>query len=93
MFPVIEVKAEDAESIEQLGTKSKFWYRDGNKRMLFKAEDRGTGEDWAEKIACELCALLGLPHVHYEMAFDSAAMRTRCCVSDMYATPFVISSR
>jgi hypothetical protein len=36
--------------------------------MLFKAEDRGTGEDWAEKIACHLCKLLNLPHVHYELA-------------------------
>jgi len=36
--------------------------------MLFKAEERGTGEDWAEKVACQLCELLGLPHVHYELA-------------------------
>jgi hypothetical protein len=36
--------------------------------MLFKAEERGTGEDWAEKVACELAALLGLPHVRYDLA-------------------------
>lgn len=59
-----------AEAVEYLGTKSKFWYRDGDRQMLFKAEERGTGEDWAEKIACELCALLGLPHVRYDMAMD-----------------------
>lgn len=38
--------------------------------MLFKAEDRGTGEDWAEVVACHLCALLGLPHVEYELAAE-----------------------
>jgi hypothetical protein len=36
--------------------------------MLFKAEERGTGEDWSEVVACHLCELLGLPHVHYELA-------------------------
>lgn len=70
MFPVIKVRSSVAEAVEYLGTKSKFWYRDGDRPMLFKAEERGTGEDWAEKIACELCALLGLPHVRYEMAMD-----------------------
>lgn len=38
--------------------------------MLFKADDRGTGEDWAEVIACHLCALIGLPHVEYELASE-----------------------
>lgn len=60
---------------EQLGTKPKFWYRDGERRMLFKAEERGTGEDWAEKLACELCGLLGLPHVHYELAVESESQK------------------
>jgi hypothetical protein len=71
MFPIICVDSRIAESLEPLGTKPKFWYRDGGRRLLFKAEERGTGEDWAEKIACELCALLGLPHVHYELATDT----------------------
>lgn len=70
MFPVIEIRSSMAEAVEYLGTKSKFWYRDGERQMLFKAEERGTGEDWAEKIACELCTLLGLPHVKYDMAVD-----------------------
>ncbi len=38
--------------------------------MLFKADDRGTGEDWAEVITCELCRLIGLPHVDYELAVE-----------------------
>ncbi len=60
--------------MEPLGTKRKFWYIDDrDRRMLFKAEERGTGEDWAEKIACELCGLLGLPHVSYDLAKDVSA--------------------
>ena len=70
MFPVIEVRSSMAEAVEYLGTKSKFWYREGDRQMLFKSEERGTGEDWAEKVACEFCRLLGLPHVRYEMAMD-----------------------
>lgn len=71
MFPIVSVDSRLALNIEPLGTKRKFWYRDGGRRMLFKAEERGTGEDWAEKIACELCRLLDLPHVHYELAVET----------------------
>lgn len=70
MFEVVRVDSLRAEALEPLGTKRKFWYLEGDRRMLFKAEERGTGEDWAEKIAAELCDLLGLPHVHYELAYD-----------------------
>jgi hypothetical protein len=28
----------------------------------------GTGENWAEKVACELSGLLDLPHAHYDFA-------------------------
>jgi hypothetical protein len=73
---VVRVDSAKAEALERLGTKPKFWFTDANgRRMLFKAEDRGTGEDWAERIACELCGLLGLPHVHYELATESAGER------------------
>ena len=70
MYPVVRIQSSRAEALEDLGTKAKFWYLDGDTRVLFKAEERGTGEDWAEKVSCELAALLGLPHVHYEMAHD-----------------------
>ena len=53
---------------EPLGSKPKFWFREGERRLLFKADDRGTGEDWAEVIASHLCDLLGIPHVEYELA-------------------------
>jgi len=69
MFDIVQVDSQHAVTSEQLGTKRKFWFRDQqNRHMLFKAEERGTGEDWAEKIACELCKELALPHVHYDLA-------------------------
>ncbi len=68
MFPVVTVNSHQAESLEQLGTKRKYWYAEGVRRLLFKAEERGTGEDWAEKLSCELAGLMGLPHVIYELA-------------------------
>ena len=72
-FPVLRVNLEDADDVETLGTKPKFWwFNRQRKRLLFKAEDRGTGEDWAEKISCHLCELLDLAHVHYELAHEYA---------------------
>jgi len=65
-YPIIVVPDEAGESIEQLGTKRKFWFND--KRLLFKQGRPGTGENWAEKVACELCGLLQLPHAHYDLA-------------------------
>lgn len=80
MYRIVELSLEvSPERMEELGTKRKFWFRGdknlraifgGEPRLLFKAEERGTGEDWAEKVACELCELLAIPHVHYEMAQD-----------------------
>lgn len=68
MFRIVRVDRSKIEAMEQLGTKRKFWFREEERRLLFKAEERDTGEDWAEKVACQLCAILGLPHVHYELA-------------------------
>jgi hypothetical protein len=68
MFEIITIPDEAPEDSEQLGTKEKFWYWQNNQLCLFKAARLNTGEHWAEKIACELCTLLGLPHAHYELA-------------------------
>ena len=68
MLPIHQVDRRRAEAVEPLGTKRKFWFTENDRRILFKAEERGTGEDWAEVIACHLCELLCLPHVHYELA-------------------------
>jgi hypothetical protein len=68
MFSIHRVEKQSAEDLEPLGSKYKFWFSSEETRVLFKAEERGTGEDWAEKIACQLCELIGLPHIHYELA-------------------------
>lgn len=51
---------------------------------MFKAIKPNTGEHWTEKIACELCTLLGLPHAHYELAVwkDRKGVITPSIVSD-----------
>lgn len=90
MFPVVRVDSRRAEALEPLGTKRKFWYLEGEQRMLFKAEERGTGEDWAEKIACELCRLLGLPHVHYELAQDENANLPGVVCASCAPRPFAL---
>tara|TARA_B100001971_G_C18161213_1_gene521486 strand:- start:381 stop:1226 length:846 start_codon:yes stop_codon:yes gene_type:complete len=38
------------------------------KQYLFKYSRTDTGEHWSEKIAEELCKLLGIPHATYEIA-------------------------
>ena len=70
MFPIRKVDQTQSEDIEYLGTKRKFWFTVDGRRFLFKAEERGTGEDWAEKVVCELARLLGLPHIEYELAHE-----------------------
>lgn len=66
-FPILSVETKH-EIPEALGTKEKSWiHYNGNSHLLKFGRD-GTGEDWAEKVACELCRLLKLPHAHYELA-------------------------
>jgi len=74
-FPVIDVQANAPDLPEQQGTKEKFWFKDSDGRdFLFKRIRDNTGEHWAEKIACELCSLLDLPHAHYDLARWKDAM-------------------
>lgn len=68
-FDVYEIAKHASTQLEQLGTKAKFWYRDDRgDRVLFKQGRPGTGENWAEKVSCEICNLLNLPHAQYELA-------------------------
>lgn len=68
-FQIIEVPADVPREQEQMGTKPKFWFQDADQEYrLYKEARPNTGEDWAEKIAAELCRLLHIPHAIYELA-------------------------
>jgi len=69
MFRIVTVPDQDASLTEQLGTKQKFWFRDKEKRRwLFKEGRPNSGDDWSEKVASELCQLIDIPHVEYDLA-------------------------
>ncbi|MHB1233599.1 MAG: HipA domain-containing protein [Burkholderiales bacterium] len=68
-YPIIQLPEDAPTQLEQLGTKTKFWYRDQDgSRVMFKEGRPGTGENWAEKVCCELCHLLDIPHANYDLA-------------------------
>lgn len=58
LFPIIEVPEDATQETEALGTKFKFWFRQGQLDYLYKQARSNTGEAWSEKIASELCQLL-----------------------------------
>ncbi len=69
-YPIIEIPDTVYDAIEQLGTKEKFWFYgfgDGLPKLC-KFGRSGTGENWAEKVACELAKLVDLPCVDYDFA-------------------------
>jgi len=69
-YPVAKIPADAYDTIEQLGTKEKFWFydeKDGTTK-LFKIGRHGTGENWSEKATSELAKLLDLPCAEYEFA-------------------------
>lgn len=69
LYPIHEVPLDAPLNWEQMGSKEKFWFQDPQwGKCLFKTARDGTGEDWAEKVVAELCALLGLPHATYDLA-------------------------
>lgn len=70
-FPIqlVTQEAYEASSNETLGSKYKFWFHHqvlGD--CLYKQTRLNLGEDWAEKVASQLCELIGLPHAVYELA-------------------------
>ena len=72
LYPIIKVKRESVrESEEMMGSKDKFWYlhpTEEEEYWLFKYPRFNTGEHWAEKIAAEIAALLGISHARVELA-------------------------
>jgi hypothetical protein len=70
-FPIIQLSQAAYEESwdENLGSKYKFWFRHPELGpCLYKQNRDNLGEDWAEKVASELCELIGLPHATYELA-------------------------
>ena len=68
-YAILKVPPDASTQLEQLGTKAKFWFPlDEYQQALFKEGRPGTGENWAEKVCCEIAHLLGLPHAEYELA-------------------------
>jgi hypothetical protein len=60
MFPIFDVSASVADRPETLGSKEKIWLTPQaglgltGDLHLFKIGRAGTGENWAEKVACEI---------------------------------------
>ncbi|MDF5722486.1 MAG: HipA domain-containing protein [Rhizonema sp. PD37] len=80
-FHIITVPPNISQYTEEIGTREKFWFYDEEqglclyKKIRYNTLNDGiekipTGEDWAEKIACELCELLKLPHAEYHLAIS-----------------------
>jgi len=66
----MKLLGESPETVEQLGSKPKFWFRwEGDTQpWLFKFTREHTGEDWAEKIGAEIAHLMGVPAAKIELA-------------------------
>lgn len=72
-YPVITVAPESVLESEQLGTKDKFWFNTddaylGDSQWLFKFPTEGTGQHWAEKIACEIAKQMRIVTPRVELA-------------------------
>jgi hypothetical protein len=68
MYPIFQVPPGASDLPEALGTKFKFWYRNGDVKTLYKEGRPGSGENWSEKVAAEIAACLALPHALYDLA-------------------------
>ncbi|MEY4578885.1 MAG: hypothetical protein RL701_3588 [Pseudomonadota bacterium] len=86
--PIVSARSGDdplgvQQQSEQMGSKRKFWHCDLQTECwsLFKYSQDNTGEHWSEKVACELAALLGIPHAIVELAVHAGA--TGALVQDL----------
>ncbi|MEM9696321.1 MAG: HipA-like protein, partial [Myxococcota bacterium] len=68
-YPILTVAPDALVGEETMGTKEKFWWKSSNgERWLFKFARDSTGEHWAEKVAAEVCRLLGIPCPQVELS-------------------------
>ena len=84
-YLIVEVESEWIVNPEELGTKTKFWYRDPAQQInwLFKHPRPNTGEHWAEKIAAEVASVIGIEHAKVELA---RFQEERGSVTESFAT-------
>lgn len=83
-YPILTVDPDVPLDDEALGSKPKFWFRHDDRLWLFKEARENTGEDWAEKIAAEIAALLVIPAAKVELA---DYQRRRGCASLSFVDP------
>jgi hypothetical protein len=67
-YPIVSIPEDARLDTEQLGSKPKFWVLLEGRRWLFKEARADTGEDWAEKIAAEVAAAIGIHAATVELA-------------------------
>lgn len=67
-YDILQVHPDSVIGDEQLGSKNKFWFQNGDEQWLFKEARANTGEDWAEKIAAEIAHIVGIRCARVELA-------------------------
>ena len=66
---IIDIPSDVQGTVEQLGTKEKFWFLDDRNRfVLFKCGRPNTGEHWAEVVIAGISRKLDVPHAEYTLA-------------------------
>ena len=80
-YPIHTIDPEWVLEPEQLGTKRKFWIRAeegdfSHAEWLFKYPTSGTGQHWAEKIACEIAKELNILTPRVELAVINGEVGT-----------------
>lgn len=92
-YEISDISEFAQEDFESLGTKSKYWFTnsDGDS-YLFKSVDaisndgnviQRLGEDWSEKIACEIAKSMKIPCADYELAVN---LQTRGVITKNFMT-------
>lgn len=68
-YPIFEIQPDWVLESEAMGSKDKFWYRDGDgPDWLFKFPQPNTGQHWSEKIAAEVAGGLDILHAQVQLA-------------------------
>ena len=75
-YPVAIIQPDWVLSQEDMGSKTKFWFRWGETDIewLFKYPQRNTGQHWAEKITAEIASSLDILHAPVELASYEGAL-------------------